>query len=177
MTFRLFHHKNGTLKSDRLNACFQILEPNIGSLKTDRVNGPEDLSIFFLDIVSRIMWFCKLYVHQVIVCKRNPRCYGIWKAKLDTIYSHQNGQTPTQSSSGFLVSNRLNSLMVLLIDRFSISLLLTILLCFDVHLLYTPIYCFHLLISKTLCARFQQRELTGYPFGISTRAIFKEHWK
>ena len=41
MTFRHFHHKNGTLKSDRLNACFQFLEPKIGSLKTDLVNGPQ----------------------------------------------------------------------------------------------------------------------------------------
>ena len=40
MTFRHSHHKNGTLKSDRLNACFQFLEPTIGSLKSDRVNGP-----------------------------------------------------------------------------------------------------------------------------------------
>ena len=40
MTFRHSQHKNGTLKSDRLNACFQFLEPKIGSLKTDRVNGP-----------------------------------------------------------------------------------------------------------------------------------------
>ena len=35
-----FSHKNGTLKSDRLNACFQFSEPRIGSLKSDRVNGP-----------------------------------------------------------------------------------------------------------------------------------------
>ena len=40
MTFRHSPHKNGTLKSYRLNACFQFLEPKIGSLKTDRVNGP-----------------------------------------------------------------------------------------------------------------------------------------
>ena len=43
MTFRHSHHKNGTLKSDRLNACFQFLEPKIGSLKTDGVNEPLEL--------------------------------------------------------------------------------------------------------------------------------------
>ena len=40
MTFRHSHHRNGTLKSDRLNACFQFSEPRAGSLKSDRVNGP-----------------------------------------------------------------------------------------------------------------------------------------
>ena len=45
MTFRYSNHKNGTLKSDRLNACFQFLEPKIGSLKTDRVNGPLEISV------------------------------------------------------------------------------------------------------------------------------------
>ena len=40
MTFRHSHHKSRTMKSDRLNDCFQFLEPKIGSLKTDRVNGP-----------------------------------------------------------------------------------------------------------------------------------------
>ena len=40
MTFRHPHHKNGTLKSDHLNTCFQFLKPNIESLKTDCVNGP-----------------------------------------------------------------------------------------------------------------------------------------
>ena len=34
------HHKNGTLKSYRLNAGFQFSEPRIGSLKSDRVKGP-----------------------------------------------------------------------------------------------------------------------------------------
>ena len=38
--FRHSHHKNGTLKSDRLNACSQFSEPIIGSLNSDRVNGP-----------------------------------------------------------------------------------------------------------------------------------------
>ena len=43
------------------------------------------------DIVSRMMSFCKLYAHQVIVCTRNlnPRL----KAKLDRNYPHQNDQT------------------------------------------------------------------------------------
>ena len=40
MTFWHSHHRNGTLKSDRLSACFQFSEPRIGSLKSDRVNGP-----------------------------------------------------------------------------------------------------------------------------------------
>ena len=40
MTFRDSHHNNGTLKSDRLNACFQFSKPRIGSLKSDRVNRP-----------------------------------------------------------------------------------------------------------------------------------------
>ena len=40
MTFRHSHHKNGTLKSDHLNACFQFLKKKIGSLKTDNLNGP-----------------------------------------------------------------------------------------------------------------------------------------
>ena len=40
MTFRHSHHKNETLKSDRVNACFQFLEPKIESLQTNRVNGP-----------------------------------------------------------------------------------------------------------------------------------------
>ena len=31
MTFRHSHHKNGILKSERLNVCFQFLEPTIGS--------------------------------------------------------------------------------------------------------------------------------------------------
>ena len=39
----------------------------------------QGLLIFIFDIVSRIMCFCKLYTHQVIVCARNlnPRCYGL----------------------------------------------------------------------------------------------------
>ena len=59
--------------------------------------------IFFFDIVSRIMWCCKVYAHQVIVCTRNlnPRYYGLCKAKLDTNYPHQNGQTPTQAPLAF----------------------------------------------------------------------------
>ena len=40
MTSRHSHHKNGILKSDRLNACFQFSKPRIGFLKSDRVNGP-----------------------------------------------------------------------------------------------------------------------------------------
>ena len=40
MTFRHSHHKNGTLKSDHLNDCFQFSEPRIRSLKSDRVNRP-----------------------------------------------------------------------------------------------------------------------------------------
>ena len=40
MTFRHSHHKNRTLKSDRLNTCLQLSEPRIESLKSDRVNGP-----------------------------------------------------------------------------------------------------------------------------------------
>ena len=40
----------------------------------------------------------------------NPRCYGLWKAMLDT---HQNSQLRLRSS-GFLSPNWLNSLMVLL---------------------------------------------------------------
>ena len=44
MTSRHSHHKNGTLKSDRMNACFEFLEPKAGSLKTDRVNGPLERS-------------------------------------------------------------------------------------------------------------------------------------
>ena len=40
MTFRHSYRKNGTLKSDGLNTCFQFSEPRIGSLKSDRVNGP-----------------------------------------------------------------------------------------------------------------------------------------
>ena len=31
----LSHHKNGTLKSDRLNVSFQFAEPRIESLKSD----------------------------------------------------------------------------------------------------------------------------------------------
>ena len=50
MTFRHFHHKNWTLKLDRLNACFQFSEPRIGSLKSDRVNGP--LKAFFDFLMS-----------------------------------------------------------------------------------------------------------------------------
>ena len=55
------------------------------------------------DIVSSIMWFCKLYAHQVINCTRilNPRCYDIWKAKLEKNYPHQNGQTQTQTPLAF----------------------------------------------------------------------------
>ena len=40
ITFGHSHHKNGALKLDRLNACFQFLEPKFGSLETDRLNGP-----------------------------------------------------------------------------------------------------------------------------------------
>ena len=50
MTFRHSHHKNGTLKSDRLNTCFQFLELKIGSLKTDRLKGP--LERYLCDIIS-----------------------------------------------------------------------------------------------------------------------------
>ena len=35
----LSDHKNGTLKSERMNAYFQFSEPKIRSLKSDRVNG------------------------------------------------------------------------------------------------------------------------------------------
>ena len=42
MTFRHSQHKNGTLKLNRLNACFLFLEPRIASLKLDLVNGPLD---------------------------------------------------------------------------------------------------------------------------------------
>ena len=91
---------------------------------------------------------------------------------MDTNYPDQNGQTPTQAPLAFFIE------FTLFLDGslnrpFSISLRLTMLLCFDVYLLYTPIYSFHFVISKTLCPRFQWRELIGYPFGISTRAIFK----
>ena len=70
--------------------------------------------------------------------------------------------TYQESSIGFenlaylqSIENKCNSLIVLSSGPFSISPWLTMLLLFDVLLLYAPIYCFHLLISKTLCPRFQ----------------------
>ena len=50
ITFGHSHHKNGTLKSDRLNACFQFSERRIGSLKSDRVNGPLNLNFDIFDV-------------------------------------------------------------------------------------------------------------------------------
>ena len=67
------------------------------------------------------------------------------------------------SSSGFVSSNWLNSLVVLLNRAFSISSWLTMLLRFDFHLFYTPIYCFHLLISKTLCPRLSIERVNAIP--------------
>ena len=53
--------------------------------------------------MSRIMWFCNLYAHQVIVCTRNlnPQCYALVKVNVDTNFPDQNGQTPTQASLAF----------------------------------------------------------------------------
>ena len=57
MTFRHSHHKYETLKSDRLNAFFQFLEPKIESLRTDRLNGPLQCNWFFYRPVILISQF------------------------------------------------------------------------------------------------------------------------
>ena len=63
----------------------------------------KELSFFLFDIMFGMMWFCKLYAHQVIVCTRNlnPRCYSLWNANLDRNYPNQNGQTQTQALLAF----------------------------------------------------------------------------
>ena len=50
ITFGHSHHKNGTLKSARLSAYFQFSERRIGSLKSDRVNGPLNLNFDIFDV-------------------------------------------------------------------------------------------------------------------------------
>ena len=55
MTFRDSYHKNGALKSDRLNACLQFSEPRIGSLKSDLVKSdtcPQRLYITLMTLLN-----------------------------------------------------------------------------------------------------------------------------
>ena len=53
----------------------------------------QDLSIFLFDIVSRIMWFCKFFAHQVVVCTRNLNvAVACWPG----------GQSPPPPSDNFL---------------------------------------------------------------------------
>ena len=73
MTFRHSHHKNGTLKLDRLNACFQFSEPRIGSLKSDCVNRP-----LHHKILNEIFSFTPLGVilHMVTILIVLRCCHG-----------------------------------------------------------------------------------------------------
>ena len=116
---------------------------------------------------------------QVIVCTRNlnPRCYGLWKANLDTNYPDQNGQTPTQAPLAFYCRIDLIPWCFFQIDLFSISPWLTMLLRFDVHLLYTPIYRFSPSYFRNSLSTVSIERVNGIPLWVFYPSDFQRALK
>ena len=91
MTFRHSHYKNGTLKSDRLNTCFQFSEPRIGSLKLDRVNGP----LYFPALDLCVNHFTSVLL--ITICRISDETYRLWSNLLPNqglIHPRRNGWRP-----------------------------------------------------------------------------------
>ena len=80
----------------------------------------------------------QLFIHEIYW---NPRCYGPWKAKLDTNYPHLNGQKLRLKLLWLLIVKLTWCFFKFIV--FCISPWLTMLLHVDVHQSYTPIYSFH----------------------------------